>query len=78
PSVSRSTFYRRFKEETGSPPARMLRAARLKEAARLLRESRVGIAEIARNCGFSSANYFSQVFRREFDVTPKEYRESKS
>ena len=47
---------------------------RLKEAARLLRTTQRPIQEIACHCGFTSSNYFGDVFRSAYKVSPREYR----
>jgi LacI family transcriptional regulator len=74
----RSTFYQQFREATGSTPARQLRERRISAACRLLVSSDLAITLVAEKCGFSSANYFSQVFRRETGFSPGEYRREKS
>lgn len=71
---SRSTFYQKFRETTGSTPGRQLRENRVAAACRLLVTSDASIALVAEKCGFSSANYFAQVFRRETGLPPGEYR----
>ena len=47
---------------------------RLKLAASLLASSGRSIAEIADECGFSDASYFTKSFRSAYGETPKEYR----
>lgn len=74
---STNTFYKRFRQSTGTTPARALRRARLDEACRLLVETRASITSIAASCGFSSANYFAQIFHRELGVTARQYRVAK-
>ena len=73
---SRSTFYRQFRGVTGKTPASLLRATRLKEACRLLKETTASITRIAESCGFSSPNYFAQVFTRELKMSPRAYRKN--
>ena len=46
----------------------------LNEAKRLLRTSNYSISKIAQVLGFSSANYFTKVFKKEFSLTPLAYR----
>jgi len=33
------------------------------------------IAEVAAQCGYNNAHYFSKLFRQETGATPNEYRE---
>lgn len=72
--VSTRTLYKKFHEATGDTPARMLRQLRLEEACRLLRETSHSIEQIVARCGFGSASYFAQSFRRELGMSPSEYR----
>lgn len=48
---------------------------RLKEALSLLFDENLSIAEIASNCGFSSANYFSKMFKKQYGFSPSDARE---
>ena len=50
---------------------------RLKKAKYYLQHENLSIAEIAFKTGFSSATYFSTVFKSKFSVTPKEFKEGK-
>jgi AraC family L-rhamnose operon regulatory protein RhaS len=51
---------------------------RLGEAAKRLKELPAASAtEIAYQCGFSSAQYFTTVFKRHFGKTPQGYRNEK-
>jgi AraC-like DNA-binding protein len=49
---------------------------RLRHAVALLFEGRLTIGEIAARCGFSSANYFTKVFRAKYGESPRELRKS--
>lgn len=49
-------------------------AYRLKLAKSLLISTSRSIAEIADECGFTDASYFTKTFRAAFGKTPKEYR----
>ncbi len=47
---------------------------RLKMAKALLAATGKSIGEIAEECGFSDASYFTKTFRQTFGETPKDYR----
>lgn len=55
-------------------PARYLTACRMKEAARLLRETDLSVAEVAEYCGYPDPTLFSAVFRRNMGRTPSSLR----
>lgn len=63
-----------FRAEYGITPGRMLSKIRLEQAASLLRSSNLSCASIADLTGFSSASYFSKVFRAENGISPEGYR----
>ena len=48
---------------------------RLKRAKDLLLFSNLPICDIAEQSGFSDASYFSRIFKKNFGLTPKQYRE---
>jgi len=47
---------------------------RLARARELLDRSRLNVAEVARASGFCDPFHFSRVFKREFGVSPRNYR----
>ncbi|MCC5808363.1 MAG: helix-turn-helix domain-containing protein [Opitutales bacterium] len=65
---------RLFKEQIGRTPVRHLWRTREDEAARLLRESGLTVAEIAEACGFQNAFHFSRRMRERFGAPPKTLR----
>ena len=65
-------------EADGTTPAAYLRSVRLAAAAETLVQPRpVRITEIAYACGFNDPLTFSRAFRREYGVTPREWRASR-
>jgi len=64
---------------TNMSPARYLRHQRIAKArAQLTGQPARSITEIALECGFSSSQYFTNVFRAETSQTPRDYRQQKS
>lgn len=66
-----------FTKYAGMSPISYLITKRLETSKRLLTSTDFSISQIAASVGFSSPSYFSQVFRREMHITPKEYRKQK-
>lgn len=66
-----------FKEEYGIAPIGYMISRRIEESRYLLRETDMSMSQIAQILGFSSANYFSQSFRRAEGISPMEYRKLK-
>lgn len=71
---SLSFFKIKFKEETGMTPLDYIVSIRVEHAKKLLEATEKSVAEISSECGFSSGNYFSTVFKKCVSLTPKEYR----
>ena len=71
---SRSVFYRRIKALTNIAPNDFLRTYRLKRAAEMLTSSSASLSEVSDRTGFSSYSYFSKVFKKQFGLSPKDYR----
>jgi len=76
-NVSRMTFYREFIKETGDSPAHYIRRIQIERARHLLSTTGLQVTRIAELTGFSTSNYFSQVFRRNTGMTPGQYRTSR-
>ncbi len=71
---SRYHFSREFKRHLGITPIKYLTDLRVREAARLLRETNLTLKEIAPRCGFPDGNYLCKVFRASFGIPPNTYR----
>lgn len=70
-------FHRLFKEQTGEAPKQYILRLRLEKACKdLLFYHNKSIYEIAMDCGFSSASVFSRAFKRKYQVSAEQYRET--
>ncbi|WP_416423987.1 XylR family transcriptional regulator [Pseudomonas sp. App30] len=76
--VSRSSLESHFRKARGCTVHDEILRFRLAAAASQLQDGAVAIAEIARRCGFTSAQYLHTVFRREFGCTPRQYQQHKT
>lgn len=68
-----TTAERLFRQYTGQTPQQWLRGVRMTHAARLLRNTNLHVAEIARRVGYGDPHYFSRVFRAVHGMSPREY-----
>jgi AraC family transcriptional regulator len=67
---------RAFRARYGCTVGETIRELRLREAARLLEQSTLPAAEIARRSGFHDASHLNRSFERLHGVTPAQYRRS--
>jgi len=67
-------FARIFQEQTGLPIHRYLTLLRLRASLERLSEKEEDLTSLALDLGFSSHSHFTDVFRREFGMTPSEIR----
>lgn len=63
-----------FKEYKGTSPINYLIERRVLEARHLLETTNLSVSKIAGISGFSSQSYFSQVFKRQTNMSPNKYR----
>jgi transcriptional regulator GlxA family with amidase domain len=73
-ALSRSAFTDRFTSLVGMPPIRYLTAWRLQTAKIALRETAKTIGQLAYAVGYASEEAFSRAFKREFGLSPAQWR----
>lgn len=71
--ISRVHLNRKLKELLDISPSALIKSVRLKQAALLLIQSNVTVAEVAYSVGFSSPAYFTTNFTQYYGMTPKEF-----
>jgi transcriptional regulator GlxA family with amidase domain len=72
--LSPRQFARAFAAETGMPPGRYVDRVRLEAARQLLEDSRDGVEQIARTCGYHTPEAMRRAFQQALHVSPAEYR----
>ena len=65
-----------FKELSDKTPFEFIRALRLTNAAKALRDSDERVLDIALESGFDSHDGFTRAFNRQFAITPQKYRDT--
>ena len=73
-SIGRSLFAETVRKLTGDSPLEYLRRLRVKCAENLLRDTDLNITDVALDCGFSTSQLFSRIFRGFTHLTPSQYR----
>lgn len=73
-NINPSSLSSEFNAEVGMSLTEYIGGLRLEHAKRLLAETSETIPEVARQSGYSSAKYFREVFKKQTDLSPQQYR----
>ena len=71
--MSRSTLHHKIKAISQLTPNDFILLVRLKEAARLLKDTEFKVNEVCYMVGFKAPSYFAKCFHKQFGVLPKDY-----
>lgn len=63
-----------IKKETGMTLSEHIQSVRLEKARNLLTTTNLNILDISAKVGYTDVSYFNRVFKKIFNITPKEYR----
>ena len=72
--LSPSTLYKKMKEYADISPMEYVMKMRLHRAVELLKDDSVSVQEVASAVGFNTHSFFSECFKREFGMTPRQWR----
>lgn len=65
---------REIKNRTGKTYTELVQAKRLNQAAYLLNNTGLSVAEIAEAVGYDNISYFHRIFQKKYGMTPRKYR----
>jgi signal transduction histidine kinase/AraC-like DNA-binding protein/streptogramin lyase/ActR/RegA family two-component response regulator len=72
--LSPSSLYKKMKEYADISPMEYVMKMRLHKAVELLKDDSVSVQEVASAVGFNTHSFFSECFKREFGMTPRQWR----
>ncbi len=75
--LSRAHLHRKLKENTDLSARDFIKSIRMRQAALLLKEKKLSVAEVAYATGFANPSHFSNSFKEMFGVTPTRYASAK-
>lgn len=75
--ISPSYFSKIFREISGNTFTDYLNGVRIKEAQRLMHETNMSIAQIAKKIGYNSSTHFGRTFKNHTGLSPLSYKKSK-
>ena len=73
--LSQPQLFRLFKRNEGVSPQRYYTRARMNYACTLIHQSLLSFKEISQLCGYEYESHFYKAFRKEFHITPAEFRD---
>ncbi|MDO5100273.1 MAG: 2-isopropylmalate synthase [Eubacteriales bacterium] len=76
--LSKPYISKSIKEHTGKTFGENLRIIRLERAAQMLRNGHMTVEAISRSVGYPSVEHFNRQFKRQYAMTPIEYRKQDS
>ncbi len=75
--MSKVSLCKKFKDVMHCSIMEYVLRLRLNNAKALLRDTKKSIEEVAAACGFSSANYFGLIFKKEVGLSPLNYKKTR-
>ena len=72
--LSEPYFMRFFKKHTGMTCVDYMNDYRMERAVELLQTTNLSIMEISMQVGMHNISYFNRLFKKKYQMTPKEYR----
>ncbi|MEC1522221.1 response regulator [Neobacillus niacini] len=75
--MNSSALSRKFKKETGMSFIQFVTQERMKYSKQLLNNPLIKIQEIAKILGYEDQRYFTEVFKKHFQLSPQRYRQIK-
>ncbi len=73
-NISKSVLYKKFHDRFGCTLSEYINKRRIQESMKLLRSTSMSIEEISQSVGFSSASYYSKMFKKQTGVSPLRYK----
>ena len=75
-NVSKSVLYKKFRDRFHCTVGEYINRKRVEQSRKLLTSSSLSMEEISQQCGFSSASYFTKIFKQHTGTTPLKYKKS--
>jgi AraC-like DNA-binding protein len=72
--MSKSTFYRYFKNMLGLSPVDYINKKRMQMARQMLSRSQSAVSDVCYEVGFNNTSHFIRSFKKYYGCTPKQYQ----
>ena len=77
-NVSKSALYSKFHSLLNCTIGEHINKRRIEKSIQILIDTNLSIEEVSQSTGFSSASYFTKIFKQHTGITPLKYRKSKT
>jgi ligand-binding sensor domain-containing protein/signal transduction histidine kinase/CheY-like chemotaxis protein/AraC-like DNA-binding protein len=74
--MSQTVLYKKVKALTGLTINEIVKKVRFKKAAELISQNQYTVYEVADMVGYNDTKYFSREFKKQFGVSPRDYKQS--
>lgn len=75
--VAPNYLYKKFKEKKDMTVMQYLENIRMHKAEELLRNTNISVTAVAGMTGYNDSNYFARIFKKNYGLSPREFRNSK-
>lgn len=75
-NVSKSVLYKNFHTQFNCTVSEYINTKRVERSVELMQKGDMSIEEIAQKSGFSSAAYYSRIFKKKMGMTPTKYKKT--
>lgn len=75
-NVSKSVLYKKFHDRFHCTVGEYINKKRVEQSRKLLITTALSMEEISQQCGFSSASYFTKIFKQHMGITPLKFKKS--
>jgi len=75
-NVSKSVLYKKFSDRFHCTVGEYINKKRVEKSRELLITTALSMEEISHQCGFSSASYFTKIFKQHTGITPLKFKKS--
>ncbi len=69
---------RMIRKRTGKTYTELIQQKRMQQSAYLLRNTDMSVAEVGNAVGYDNLSYFHRIFRKQYGVSPKQFRDKKT
>lgn len=74
--IAPNYLYKKFKDKKNMTVMQYLENLRMKKAEELLKDTNLSVTLIANQTGYNDSNYFSRIFKKNYGMSPREFRNS--